>query len=158
MFFPSFSHQVAVPGECLADSFIQAWMTKVKFIYCSLKCSVLSDSPIQFLWKPNQFIAVFKILKKVAAVFSSSVPTFTHYLFYFFCAPCIGILWLIGAYQMLPIPGQYPSPFPKAPTAGPAVHPETMVQAHGMTSLPGQDDGQMVSINIWWLVNLKLGT
>ena len=55
---------------------------------------------------------------------------------------------MIGAYQMLPIPGQYPSPFPKAPTAGPAVHPETMVQAHGMTSLPGQDDGQMVSINI----------
>ena len=30
VFFPSFSHQVAVPGECLADSFIQAWMTKVK--------------------------------------------------------------------------------------------------------------------------------
>ena len=49
---------------------------------------------------------------------------------------------------MLPIPGQYPSPFPKAPTAGSAVHPETMVQAHGMTSLPGQDDGQMVSINM----------
>lgn len=72
---------------------------------------------------------------------------FTHHLFYSFPAPCFGILLLTGAYQMLPIPGQYPSPFPKVPTAGPAVHPETMVQAHGMTSLPGrQDDGQMVSI------------
>ena len=47
---------------------------------------------------------------------------------------------------MLPVPGQYPSPFPKAPAVIPSVPPEAIVQAHGMPSLPDQDDAQVVSL------------
>lgn len=47
---------------------------------------------------------------------------------------------LTGAYQMLPEPGQYPSPFPKVPAVVPPIHPDAM-----LASLPDQDLGQMVS-------------
>lgn len=43
-----------------------------------------------------------------------------------------------GAYQMLPEPGQYPSPFPKVPAVVPPIHPDAM-----LTSLPDQDLGQI---------------
>ena len=45
---------------------------------------------------------------------------------------------------MLPIPGQYPSPFPKAPVVVPPVHGEAIVQAHGIPSYPDQDEGPVV--------------
>lgn len=48
-------------------------------------------------------------------------------------------LSLTGAYQMLPEPGQYPSPFPKVAALVPPVHPEAM-----MPSLPDQDVVQLV--------------
>lgn len=41
-----------------------------------------------------------------------------------------------GAYQMLPEPGQYPSPFPKAPAVVPPIHPDAMV-------IPDQDLSQL---------------
>lgn len=45
---------------------------------------------------------------------------------------------LTGAYQMLPEPGQYPSPFPKAPAVVPPIHPDAMM-------IPDQDLSQLVS-------------
>lgn len=41
-----------------------------------------------------------------------------------------------GAYQMLPEPGQYPSPFPKAPAVVPPIHPDAMM-------IPDQDLSQL---------------
>lgn len=48
-------------------------------------------------------------------------------------------LSLTGAYQMLPEPGQYPSPFPKVAALVPPVHPEAI-----MPSFPDQDVVQLV--------------
>ena len=48
---------------------------------------------------------------------------------------------LTGAYQMLPDPGQYPSPFPKVPAIVPLAHPEPIVP-----SFVDQDVSQMVSL------------
>lgn len=50
-------------------------------------------------------------------------------------------LILTGAYQMLPEPGQYPSPFPKVPAVVAPVHPEAI-----MPSFPDQDVGQLVCL------------
>lgn len=50
---------------------------------------------------------------------------------------------------MLPAPGQYPSPFPKAPAVVPPVPAEIVVQAHEMPPFPDQDEGQAVSVD-WW--------
>lgn len=45
-----------------------------------------------------------------------------------------------GAYQMLPVPGQYPSPFPKVPAVVPQVPSEAILPSHGMPPFPDHEE------------------